>query len=210
MNPTRQAHWETIYQTKASNQLSWTQELPATSLTLIHSLNLDHRAKIIDIGGGDSHLVDHLIAEGFENLAVLDISSVALEKTKRRLGKQASKVNWIVSDILDFNSDTQYDLWHDRATFHFLTTLEQVTRYMDMARKYVVQYLTMGTFSDQGPTQCSGLPIQQYNEGSLTAELRNGFDKLKCITEDHITPFDTRQNFLFCSFKRQSPPPQMG
>jgi hypothetical protein len=203
MDKTTQNHWDTVYKTKDPNQVSWTQEIPKTSLAFIHSFGLAKDAKIIDIGGGDSKLVDYLLDEGFENLTVLDISAQALAKAKQRLGDRAKKINWVVSDITEFQPDTIYDVWHDRATFHFLTKSEQVAKYMDIARNSVSGFLTIGTFSDTGPEKCSGLPIKQYNEEKLTAELKNGFHKVRCITEDHTTPFDTTQNFLFCSFKRQ-------
>lgn len=201
MNTTKK-HWETVYETKNPDQVSWTQDVPKTSLDFIHSFGLTKTAKVIDIGGGDSKLVDFLLDEGFENVTVLDISAKALEKAKQRLGDKAEKVHWLVSDITEFQPDTTYDVWHDRATFHFLTTKEQVSKYMDTARKAVSGFLTIGTFSDNGPKKCSGLDIKQYTEETLTAELRNGFEKIRCVTEDHVTPFDTTQNFLFCSFKR--------
>ncbi|MCA6439274.1 MAG: class I SAM-dependent methyltransferase [Chitinophagaceae bacterium] len=202
MNTTKQ-HWETVYATKNPDEVSWTQDVPKTSLHFIHSFNLKKTAKIIDIGGGDSKLVDYLLDEGFENITVLDISAKALEKAKLRLGNKAQKVKWVVSDIADFKPNTTFDIWHDRATFHFLTTAEQITKYLNAARNSVTGYLTIGTFSENGPKKCSGLDIKQYNAESLTTELHNGFVKLRCITEDHITPFSTTQNFLFCSFKRQ-------
>jgi hypothetical protein len=191
-----------VYQTKNPDQVSWTQRIPQPSLDFIHSFNLPKTAKIIDIGSGDSMLVDYLLEEGFENITVLDISVKAFDKVKKRLGEKAQKVNWVVSDITDFQSDTMFDVWHDRATFHFLVTGEQISRYLDRARKFVSDYLIIGTFSEKGPERCSGLQIKQYSEDKLTAELQNGFRKIKCISEDHITPFDTQQNFLFCSFKR--------
>lgn len=199
----RRKHWETVYETKNPDQVSWTQDIPKTSLEFIHSFGLEKNAKIIDIGGGDSKLVDYLLDEGYENITVLDISAKALEKAKSRLGEKAKRINWIVKDITKFESITTYDIWHDRATFHFLTTAEQVAKYMDTARKLVNGYLTIGTFSDSGPKKCSGLEIKRYNEQALTSELENGFKKIKCVTEDHLTPFDTKQNFLFCSFRRQ-------
>lgn len=199
----RKKHWETVYETKSTDQVSWTQESPKTSLEFIHSFGLNKSAKIIDIGGGDSKLVDYLLDEGFENVTVLDISAKSLEKAKERLGEKANKVNWIVSDITEFELNMTYDFWHDRATFHFLTTTEQITKYINTARKSVNGFLTIGTFSKNGPEKCSGLEIKQYSEDELTIELKNGFDKIKCVTEDHLTPFDTTQNFLFCSFKRQ-------
>ena len=197
-------HWEKIYQTKQSNEISWTQEMPKTSLDFIRSFKLHKSAAIIDVGGGDSKLADHLLDDGFENISVLDISRTALERAKSRLGKKAKKVKWIVSDILSFKPNETYDVWHDRATFHFLTTRPQVTQYLDTARSAVRAYLAIGTFSDKGPTKCSGLETRRYSEELLQAQLSNGFRKIKCITEDHITPFNTTQNFLFCSFKRQS------
>jgi SAM-dependent methyltransferase len=202
MNTERKNHWETIYETKNSEQVSWTQAVPETSLSFIQSFGVDKSAKIIDIGGGDSKLVDFLLDQGFENISVLDISANALEKAKKRLGEKAKNINWIVSDITEFNPETTYDIWHDRATFHFLTKDSQIKKYMEIARQAVSGYLAIGTFSDNGPKKCSGLDIKQYNEETLSAELENGFEKLKCITENHITPFETTQNFLFCSFKR--------
>ncbi|HEX7457902.1 MAG TPA: class I SAM-dependent methyltransferase [Ginsengibacter sp.] len=195
-------HWEKIYETKSPEQISWTQNVPKTSLDFIHSFGLTKTAKIIDIGGGDSKLVDYLLDEGFENITVLDISARALEKVKQRLGEKAKMIKWVVSDITEFHPDTTFDVWHDRATFHFLTTNKQVAKYMETARNSVSGYLTIGTFSYNGPKKCSGLDIKQYNEETLTKELQNGFTKIRCVTEDHTTPFDTLQNFLFCSFKR--------
>jgi 2-polyprenyl-3-methyl-5-hydroxy-6-metoxy-1,4-benzoquinol methylase len=204
MNPENKNHWETVYETKKPDQVSWTQDVPTTSLDFIHSFKLPKTAKIIDIGGGDSKVVDFLVNEGFENVTVLDISAKALDKAKKRLGENAKKINWVVSDITDFEPNTTFDVWHDRATFHFLTTTEQVAKYMETARKSVNGFLTIGTFSENGPTKCSGLTIKQYTEDSLTTELKNGFEKIRCLTEDHTTPFQTTQNFLFCSFKRQA------
>jgi len=198
------SHWETIYSTKTPEQLSWTQDVPRTSLDFINAFYLPKNARIIDIGGGDSRLVDFLLAQGFLDITILDISEEALHRARLRLGDKAAHVKWIVSDITDFQPDVPYDLWHDRATFHFLTAQPQVTRYLSIARKTVHTggYAIIGTFSDNGPEKCSGLPIRQYTEKDLTQELNNGFQKIKCITEDHLTPFNTLQNFLFCSFKR--------
>ena len=195
-------HWDKIYSHKQPNEVSWTQEVPTTSLDFIHSFALPKTAKIIDVGGGDSKLVDYLLEEGFENITVLDISTKALDKAKQRLGDKAKKINWVVSDITKYKPAISFDLWHDRATFHFLTTNNQVAKYMNIARSSVSGFLTIGTFSNNGPAKCSGLAIKKYSEEKLTAELQNGFDKIRCITEDHVTPFNTRQNFLFCSFKR--------
>ena len=195
-------HWETVYETKNPEQVSWTQEIPKTSLDIIHSFGLSRTAKIIDIGGGDSNLVDFLLEEGFENITVLDISQKAIEKAKLRLGANANKVNWLVSDITQFVPTTHYDVWHDRAAFHFLTAQEQINSYVTIVNKFVSNYVIIGTFSENGPKKCSGLDIKQYSKETLTATFQNEFEIVRCFTEDHRTPFDTTQNFIFCSFKR--------
>lgn len=194
-------HWENVYETKNPDQVSWTQEKPITSLEFIHSFNLPKSAEIIDVGGGDSRLVDYLLEEGYENITVLDISAKALEKAKERLGESANKVNWVVSDILDFKPRKTYNIWHDRAVFHFLTTNSQIEKYTEIAENTVDDYLIIGTFSENGPLKCSGLEIKQYDDEKLTATFKKGFNKISCINIDHITPFNSVQNFQFCSFK---------
>ncbi len=203
MNTERKKHWEIVYETKNPNQVGWTQKTPKTSLDIINSFGLDKTAKIIDIGGGDSKLVDYLLDQGYENITVLDISAKALEKAKNRLGEKEKNVNWIVSDILNFKSNTTYDVWHDRAAFHFLITPKQISEYSSIVKKATTNHLIIGTFSKNGPKKCSGLDITQYNKESLTAVFHSAFEKIDCINVDHITPFDTKQNFLFCSFKRK-------
>jgi|SRR5688572_6484881 len=203
-NKSKKEHWDNIYSTRQSSEFSWTEENPKTSLDFIHSFNLTKQASIIDIGGGDSKLVDILIDEGFEDITVLDISEQALKRAQDRLGEKANKVKWLVSDITEFKTKKTFDLWHDRATFHFLTTTDQISKYLERARNNlkVNGFLTIGTFSTNGPKKCSGLEIKQYSEETLQEQLDGGFKKIKCITEDHRTPFNTLQNFLFCSFKR--------
>jgi hypothetical protein len=195
-------HWETLYETKNPDQVSWTQEIPKTSLNFIHSFGLNKKAKIIDIGGGDSKLIDFLLEEGFENITVLDISEKAIEKAQLRLGSKADKVNWIVSDITQFNPTTQYDIWHDRAAFHFLTSEVYINKYVEILRKSVSKYIVIGTFSENGPQKCSGLEIKQYSQETLEKLFKNNFQVIECLTEDHTTPFDTKQNFIYCSLKR--------
>jgi len=197
-------HWERIYSTKTSQEVSWTQAIPEASLGFIHSFNLQKGAAIIDVGGGESHFVDFLLDEGFTNITVLDISEEALTKTQLRLGERASLVKWIVSDIVEFKPIQKFDVWHDRATFHFLTTPEQIERYIEIAAQSLMDngFMAIGTFSENGPTKCSGLTIKQYTEQQMERTLMYYFKKIRCITEDHITPFHTIQNFLFCSFKR--------
>lgn len=203
MNLDRKNHWETVYKTKNPNEVSWTQDVPKTSLALIESFVLDRSAKIIDIGGGDSKFVDYLLAQGFENITVLDISEKALEKAKFRLGEKAKKVNWIVCDILDFKTTETYDIWHDRAAFHFLTTEEEIERYKLIVGNTVRKYLVIGTFSKNGPLKCSGLEITQYSEEKLALTFKDNFDKIESVFEDHKTPFGTIQNFLFVSFRKK-------
>jgi len=197
-------HWDKIYATRKPNEVSWTQDVPATSLDFIHKFNLPKDATIIDIGGGESKFVDFLLDEGFTNITVLDISEKALQHTRIRLGERASKVNWIVADVTEFRPLQKFDVWHDRATFHFLTTREQTENYVELAARSVSKggFMTIGTFSTNGPTKCSGLDVKQYSEPELESTLTYYFKKLHCITEDHITPFQTVQNFLFCSFKK--------
>lgn len=199
----RKKHWENIYQTKTPEQVSWTQEIPETSLKLILSLALDKNANIIDVGGGDSKLVDFLIAEGYRNITVLDISTTALEKAKKRLGKDADFVEWIASDIVDYKPNKTFDVWHDRAAFHFLTTEEEVSSYITTVTNSVKESLIIGTFSKDGPLKCSGLNISQYSESSLKDRFILAFEPLQCHKENHTTPFNTQQNFLFCSFRRK-------
>lgn len=202
MNNSKREHWDNVYQTKRPDQVSWTQRIPNTSLDFIHSFKIEKTAKIIDIGGGDSVLAEFLLDEGYQDISVLDISVSAIERAKKRLGSKAKKVKWIISDVTEFEPKDTFDVWHDRATFHFLTTAEQIAQYLQTAKKSVSGFLTIGTFSNDGPEKCSGLPVRQYNEEALTSELQSGFEKIRCITEDHRTPFNTLQNFLFCSFKR--------
>jgi trans-aconitate methyltransferase len=203
MDTNRRNHWDTVYETKQPNEVSWTQENPKTSLDFIRETNLDKSAKIIDIGGGDSKLIDYLLEDGYENLTVLDISSKALERAKTRLGDKADRVTWIVSDITEFVPDTRYDIWHDRATFHFLTTEDQINKYLAITQKWITGFLIVGTFSDKGPTKCSGLEIKQYTETALENQFSENFEKLKCSNEDHKTPFETIQNFIFCMFRKK-------
>lgn len=200
-----QSHWDKVYRTKQPSEVSWTQEVPEISLQFIHSFNLPKSAPIIDIGGGDSKLVDHLLMEGFRDLTVLDISETGIQKARRRLGKWAGLIHWEVCDITHFKPARKYKLWHDRATFHFLITDIQISKYLEIAAGSIDHhgFVTMGTFSVYGPDKCSGLKVRKYSEDTLSNQLDRNFEKLKCLMEDHITPFNTIQNFLFCSFIRK-------
>lgn len=205
MQPQDKDHWDNIYVTKAGDKVSWFQPYPKTSMEFVELFNLPLKANIIDIGGGDSHFVDALLDKGYQNIWVLDISANAIGRAKQRLGERASKVHWIVSDIIDFEPPVQYDFWHDRAAFHFLTTEEKIYKYVSIAEDAVKEngYLILGTFSEQGPKTCSGLKIKQYSQASMSARFEVAFDRIKCVHEDHETPFNTIQNFLFCSFKKK-------
>ncbi len=176
-NKTKKDHWEHIYREKGPDEVSWTQAIPSSSLQFIDVLNLSRNARIIDVGGGDSNFVDHLLERGFQNLSVLDISETALEKAKTRLGERADQVNWIVSDVLEHSPERAYDIWHDRATFHFLTDPERIREYVDLVERSTNKGLLIATFSDRGPEKCSGLPVEQYDEEKMEALFSKAFRK---------------------------------
>ena len=200
----RKKHWEKIYQTKELKDVSWYQSTPVTSLDFIKEFNIPKTAKTIDVGGGDSFLVDHLLDMGYMDLTVLDISETALERAKIRLKDLAVKVKWIVANAATFDPTERYDLWHDRATFHFLTEAQEIENYIGTVRTSIKPngILVIGTFSEQGPIKCSGIDIRQYSETTMTNLLKKYFEKIRCITIDHITPSNAIQNFIFCSFRR--------
>jgi trans-aconitate methyltransferase len=194
-------HWDSIYKTKQPNEVSWTQEVPVVSLEFVHQFKIPKIAKIIDIGGGDSKLVDFLLKEGYTNVSVLDISEAAIERAKERLGIDASKVTWILCDILDFHPTIKYDLWHDRAAFHFQTDHHHINQYLQIVKDAVDGMVIIGTFSPDGPKNCSGLEIKQYDENGMKEKFENNsFKNIECKREDHITPAGVIQNFVFCSF----------
>ena len=203
---TKKQHWEKVFSTKQIDEVSWYQQTPQQSLDFVQQLDLPKTAAIIDIGGGDSFLVDHLLQMGYNNITVLDISATAINKAKQRLGNKAGLIKWVVSDILEFKSNVKFDCWHDRAAFHFLTTADEINTYLAIAQQHLNPdgKLIIGTFSTDGPEKCSGLPVKQYNENVLTSTLQKWFKKIRCISTDHITPFKTIQNFLFCSFQKTS------
>ena len=200
----KKKHWENIYETKSLDEVSWYQPTPSTSLDFIKESNIPFTAKIIDVGGGDSYLVDHLINLGYTNITVVDISSVAIERAKARLEDKEKMVKWIVADASNFDPPEQYDLWHDRAAFHFLTENGEIENYTKSAAKGLKEngILIIGTFSNEGPLKCSGIAIKQYSESSMTRCFSTNFNLIKCVSYDHPTPFNSTQNFVFCSFKR--------
>ncbi|MFC4510224.1 class I SAM-dependent methyltransferase [Flavobacterium buctense] len=199
------SHWENVFATKNPNEVSWTQKYPKTSMDYLESLNLSKTANIIDVGGGDSNLVDALLEKGYENIWVLDISEFALERAKKRLGDKANSVHWIVSDITVFKPEVVFDFWHDRAVFHFLTEQESIDKYTAIVNTAIADNgnFLLGTFSENGPLKCSGLEIKQYSENTMKQTFKERFEAIKCFTENHTTPFDTVQNFQFCGFKKR-------
>ena len=200
----RKKHWEAIYTKKKPEEVSWTQEKPSLSLSIIQALELPKDAPIIDVGGGESHLVDHLLALGYTDISVLDVSAEALARSKQRLGEQSKKIEWIVADITAFQPKRDYAFWHDRAVFHFLTEDKDIQFYAEMVRNCVKDHLLISTFSLDGPLKCSGLPISQYSEQSLAKIVSPSFNLIKSEEEIHITPFKTIQAFLYCLFQRIS------
>ena len=199
-------HWENVFSTKSENEVSWYQAYPQISIDFIQQFQLSSDAKIIDVGGGDSYLIDALLELGYSNLTVLDISAKAIEKLKNRLGTRANnKVTFIVSDILDFNPTIVYDVWHDRASFHFLTGKIQIKKYAALVALAIADKgnLVIGTFSKTGPKKCSGLDITQYSESKMIEIFKTHFDFIDSKEVEHQTPFNTIQNFIFCNFKRK-------
>lgn len=201
----RKAHWENVYTTKELTNVSWYQPVPETSLEFLEQSNLPFTAKIIDVGGGDSYLADHLLELGYTDITVLDISEHALERAKARLGDKAALIKWIVSDACAFVPSESYDFWHDRAVFHFLTNEKEIKAYLQVLSQGIKAggTLVLGTFSEDGPTKCSGILIKQYTEKSMIELLKPDFENLSCLRADHPTPFNTVQNFVFCSFLKR-------
>ncbi|GAC1306299.1 MAG: class I SAM-dependent methyltransferase [Mucilaginibacter sp.] len=198
-------HWEHIYKTKQLSEVSWYEPVPETSLKIINSLKLSKAAAIIDVGGGDSLLVDYLVRDGYTNITVLDISRQAINRAKQRLGGNANMVTWVISDILLFDTMQRYEVWHDRAAFHFLTDLADQDKYVNLVYKLTTQnsHLILSTFAINGPEKCSGLEVKQYSEKSLSARFEKYFNKLKCEIKNHVTPMKTFQRFIHCSFQKK-------
>ena len=205
MNISKKEHWENVFANKKENEVSWYQSIPQTSINFFVLNEIDKNAKIIDIGGGDSYLIDNLIELGYTNLYLLDISENAINRIKNRLGDNAEKVTFIVSDILDFVPQVTFDVWHDRASFHFITEINEVENYQKLVTNSVSEngFLFIGTFSENGPIKCSGLEITQYSDAKFTRIFGVNFNKINCFTENHLTPFETIQNFIFCTFKKK-------
>jgi 2-polyprenyl-3-methyl-5-hydroxy-6-metoxy-1,4-benzoquinol methylase len=195
------AHWEKVYTTKAPDAVSWYRQHLETSLALIERAVPARSASIIDVGGGESTLVDDMLGRGYRNITVLDISQAAIDVTKHRLGSAAEQVHWLVADITNVELEPlTYDLWHDRAVFHFLTTVEQRTAYVRQVARSVKPggHIIVSTFGPEGPLKCSGLEVARYDAESLHREFGARFHLVESSTELHETPFETTQQFLYC------------
>jgi ubiquinone/menaquinone biosynthesis C-methylase UbiE len=200
----RKAHWEQVYSNKSPLEVSWYQAKPTLSLQLIANTGLPLDATIIDLGGGASVLVDHLSALGYHNLTVLDISDKALTHAKARLGDKAKAITWLEADATDFKPPHQFDLWYDRAVFHFLTQEKDRRKYVATLKRALVPggHLIIATFAIGGPQKCSGLNITQYDAEKITAELGDAFQLVEEAQEVHITPTKAEQQFSYFRFIR--------
>ncbi len=203
MNNNLKNHWENIYKNKNEDEVSWSQQIPSSSIKLIKSTGINN-PKIIDVGSGRSKLLKSLIDIGYNNLTYLDISETALKKSKEFLGDKSNKVKWIAEDILNFKTEEKFDIWHDRAVFHFLTEQNLIEKYVDLVSRNISNdgYLILGTFSENGPLKCSGLNVSRYSKKLIQETFIKNFDLKYMFHIDHITPFNTTQNFLFSLFKK--------
>jgi SAM-dependent methyltransferase len=200
----RQAHWENVYTKKGENEVSWFQETPAQSLGLISEVGANLDTTIVDIGGGASRLVDCLVAEGFRALTVLDLSEAALKTAQGRLGQGAASVRWIVADVTTWEPSQEYDVWHDRAAFHFLTEETDRAAYVAHLRRAlkVGGHAIIATFALEGPEKCSGLPVVRYDAASLGQTLGPEFKLKHALRHEHSTPWGAQQIFQFSVFRR--------
>lgn len=203
-NTDRQTHWQNVYATKAEKEVSWFQENPVPSLELIAAAGIARDASIIDVGGGASRLVDGLLEKGFQKIAILDLSANALKEAKKRLGRRADGIDWIAADVTGWEPSTTYDLWHDRAAFHFLTEAADRDAYVVRLNKAIRPggQVIIATFALDGPERCSGLPIVRYDSEALTRTLGPAFDLLDSRAHDHLTPGGNTQRFQFSRFRK--------
>lgn len=200
----RTMHWDNVYATKGETEVSWFQDSPTISHDMIRAANPDHDAAIIDIGGGASRLVDALLQDGYRDLTVLDLSANALDAVKTRIGQASSAVDWIVADATAWRPARIYDVWHDRAAFHFLTEPRDRAAYVERLRSAIAPggQIIIATFAPDGPERCSGLPVQRHDSASLAAELGPEFELVETRRETHHTPWNSAQAFQFSRFKR--------
>ena len=195
-------HWENIYKTKEIDGVSWYQETPTDSLNLIKRFSNNKKDKIIDIGCGKGFLVDNLININYQNITLVDISANALEEVKTRV--KNDNVNYIESNVLDFSTETNFDIWHDRAVFNFITDKKGSAKYISNCHTYINkdEVLIIGAFAEDGPLKCSGLEIKRYSIKNLETLFSENFELVKGFKMSHKTPFDTQQKFTFCVFRK--------
>ena len=196
------SHWEHIYKTKKIDGVSWYQKTPSESIELIEKFSTKNSDKIIDIGCGKGFLADNLLKLNYENITLVDISLSALKEVKERLNNE--RLNFIETDVLNFNSGDIFDIWHDRAVFHFITEKEGVEKYISICNRYINKggILIIGTFAEDGPLKCSGLEIKRYSINNLKELFKENFEFIEGFKKLHSTPFDTQQSFTFCVFKK--------
>ena len=199
MSETRRMHWQRVYDEKMPAEVSWYQPVPDKSLQLIRGTGLARNEPVLDVGGGASTLVDHLHADGYTDITVMDISGRALELARARLGESADAMNWIESDVTAFEPQRRYALWHDRAAFHFLTDATDRDMYIDVAERALKPggYLVLATFGPEGPERCSGVEIRRYGIEQLQELFGGGFKLRGYELEQHITPMGSTQEFLY-------------
>lgn len=200
-------HWQAVYEKKVAEEVSWYRAHLERSLSFVRSCHLAADARIVDVGGGASTLVDDLLDQGYANLAVLDLAEAALQKTRERLAERAAGVDWIVGDATQaLLPSLSVDFWHDRAVFHFLTDELDRAAYLEQATRCIKPrgYLLVATFGLNGPEQCSGLPVARYDRGNLYAQFASAFDKIGEATEVHETPWGSPQSFVYCLCQRRS------
>ena len=200
----RRAHWQGVYARKNEDEVSWYQARPATSLQLIANTGLGKDAAIIDAGGGASRLVDHLLDAGYTDVTVLDIAEAALAKARARLAERAGRVRWIAADLLTWQPERPFDIWHDRAVFHFLTDADDRRRYVEVLKAALKPdgQVIIATFAPDGPEKCSGLPVMRHSPQSIAAELGAGFELVETADEHHVTPAGKVQHFNYARLKR--------
>src|SRR4051812_11235574 len=201
----RQNHWEDVYTAKSENQVSWFQQTPIPSLELIELVGANRSAGIIDIGCGASRLVDSLLAQGYEDVTALDLSAAALASARSRMGGAASRVTWIAADVTTWEPARPYDVWHDRAAFHFLTDPTDQMAYVDRLRRALRfgGHAIIGTFALDGPERCSGLTVSRHDANSLAAQLGYGFELIDTRRHEHTTPWGATQKFQFSTFRHE-------
>jgi SAM-dependent methyltransferase len=199
------AHWDAVYLARAEGEVSWYQARPETSLGLVGRTQKGTDAALVDVGGGASRLVDLLLDAGWRRLTVLDLSPVAMDRARARLGARASLVTWLTDDVTTWTPSTRFDVWHDRAVFHFLVGAEDRRRYLATMARAVPPggQAILGTFASDGPERCSGLPVARYEPETLAAEVGPGFRLVESLHEDHVTPAGKVQRFQFSRFLRE-------